>query len=165
MIRILDRATADKIAAGEIIERPISAVKELVENAIDAFSDSITVEIENGGKTYIRITDNGSGIEAGQLEVAFKRHATSKINDIGDLDTIETLGFRGEALPSIAAVSRVEVVTRTRDAEVGRRLVIEGGRILENVPIGCQFIFNFSPCFGLPMAPSKIGRASCRERV
>lgn len=138
MIRILDRATADKIAAGEIIERPISAVKELVENAIDAFSDSITVEIENGGKTYIRITDNGSGIEAGQLEVAFKRHATSKINDIGDLDTIETLGFRGEALPSIAAVSRVEVVTRTRDAEVGRRLVIEGGRILENVPIGCE---------------------------
>ena len=138
MIKILDKATADKIAAGEVVDRPVSAVKELIENSIDALSGSITVEIEKGGKTYIRVTDNGNGIPADEIETAFLRHATSKITKIEDLDFIDTLGFRGEALPSIAAVSRVELISKTRDAETGRRVVIEGGRIVDNGPVGCE---------------------------
>lgn len=107
MIRILDKSTADKIAAGEVIDRPVSIIKELLENSLDADATSITVEIKNGGKSYIRVTDNGCGIEGDQAELAFTRHATSKISTAQDLDAIHTLGFRGEALSSICAVARV----------------------------------------------------------
>lgn len=137
MIKILDKRTADKIAAGEVIDRPVSIIKELVENSIDAGATSITVEISNGGKSYIRVTDNGCGIPADEVELAFKRHATSKISDVSDLDSIYTLGFRGEALASICAVARVEVMTKTEDAKTGRRVIVEGSNILENAGFGC----------------------------
>lgn len=137
MIRILDKHVADKIAAGEVIDRPVSIVKELLENALDAGASSITVEIKNGGKRYIRATDNGCGIPAEEAELAFVRHATSKITAVEDLDAIGTLGFRGEALASICAVSRVELITRTADSKVGRRIVAEGSSILENKATGC----------------------------
>ena len=137
MIRVLDKNIADKIAAGEVIDRPVSIIKELIENSLDADASAITVEIKNGGKSYIRITDNGCGIEADQAELAFRRHATSKITCERDLDSIKTLGFRGEALASISAVSRVELITKTADSKAGRRVVIEGGEILENSSIGC----------------------------
>ncbi|MDD6311160.1 MAG: DNA mismatch repair endonuclease MutL [Firmicutes bacterium] len=137
MIKILDKRTADKIAAGEVIDRPVSIIKELVENSIDAGATSITVEISNGGKSYIRVTDNGCGIPADEVELAFKRHATSKISDVSDLDSIYTLGFRGEALASICAVARVEVMTKTEDAKAGRRVIVEGSNILENAGFGC----------------------------
>ena len=137
MIRVLDKNIADKIAAGEVIDRPVSIIKELIENSLDADASAITVEIKNGGKSYIRITDNGCDIEADQAELAFRRHATSKITCERDLDSIKTLGFRGEALASISAVSRVELITKTADSKAGRRVVIEGGEILENSSIGC----------------------------
>ena len=137
MIRVLDKKVTDKIAAGEVIDRPVSIVKELLENSIDAGADNITVEIREGGKSYIRITDNGCGIEADEVEVAFRRHATSKIISEKDLDSIHTLGFRGEALASICAVARVEVITKTADASTGRKVLCEGSEILENSPIGC----------------------------
>lgn len=117
MIRVLEKNVADKIAAGEVIERPVSIVKELVENSVDAGADTITVEIKHGGKTYIRVTDNGCGIPKEEVETAFLRHATSKIRSAGDLDAIETLGFRGEALASIAAVTHTEFVTKIREAK------------------------------------------------
>ena len=137
MIRVLDKHIADKIAAGEVIDRPVSIVKELVENAVDAGADSITVEIKDGGRTYIRVTDNGCGIPAEEAETAFMRHATSKISTEQDLDRIETLGFRGEALASICAVARVELITKTADSKSGRRLVVESSRVLENSATGC----------------------------
>ncbi len=137
MIRVLDKHVADKIAAGEVIDRPVSIIKELVENSLDAGADNITIEIKNGGKSYIRVTDNGSGIPSEEAELAFKRHATSKISAAEDLDAIETLGFRGEALASICAVARVELITKTRESKVGRKLVIEGSDVVENVAIGC----------------------------
>ena len=105
MIQVLDSFISDKIAAGEVIERPLSIVKELVENSIDAGADSIVVEIRNGGKSYIRVTDNGCGIPAEEAEIAFERHATGKIQTLEDLGHIDTLGFRGEALASICAIS------------------------------------------------------------
>jgi len=137
MIRVLDKHVADKIAAGEVIDRPISIVKELVENSLDADATSITVEIRGGGKEYIRVTDDGCGIDEKYAEIAFSRHATSKIRDEKDLDAIGTLGFRGEALASIAAVARVEMITSTEDETPGRSLRIDGGTIVENKPIGC----------------------------
>lgn len=137
MIRVLEKNIADKIAAGEVIDRPVSIVKELVENSIDAGADSITVEIRDGGKTYIRVTDNGCGISAEEAEIAFKRHATSKIRDENDLNCIGTLGFRGEALASICAVARVELITKTADSRSGCRVVAEGSRILEKTGTGC----------------------------
>ena len=120
----LDKDTIEKIAAGEVIESPLSVVKELVENSIDANSKNITVEIRNGGKSYIRVTDDGSGIDSDELEIAFKKHATSKITDFDDLYRIDTLGFRGEALPSIAAVSKLTAISKTEDAPIGSKLVI-----------------------------------------
>lgn len=137
MIRILDKSIADKIAAGEVIDRPVSIVKELVENAVDAGATSITVQIRDGGRTYIRVTDNGCGIPAEEAETAFRRHATSKITDEKDLDCIETLGFRGEALASICAVSRVELITKTADSKSGRKVVVESSQVLENTATGC----------------------------
>lgn len=136
-IRVLDKHVADKIAAGEVVDRPVSIVKELVENAIDAGADSIAVEIREGGKAYIRVTDNGCGIAADEVEIAFRRHATSKISTAQDLGSILTLGFRGEALASICAVSRVEVITKTADAKTGRRVIADGSEIAENSPTGC----------------------------
>ena len=127
-IAVLDQNTIDKIAAGEVVERPSSVVKELVENAIDAGATAITVEITDGGKKLIRITDNGSGMEAEQVPLAFLRHATSKIEKVEDLTHIASLGFRGEALSSIAAVSQVELITKTPSAISGTRYVIEGGK-------------------------------------
>ena len=127
-IAVLDQHTIDKIAAGEVVERPSSVVKELVENAIDAGATAVTVEIADGGKKLIRITDNGGGMEADQVPLAFLRHATSKMEKIEDLEHIASLGFRGEALSSIAAVSRVELITKTPSAISGVRYLIEGGR-------------------------------------
>ena len=126
-IAVLDKHTIDKIAAGEVVERPSSVVKELVENAIDAGATAVTVEITDGGKKLIRITDNGGGIEASQVPTAFLSHATSKIEKVEDLENIASLGFRGEALSSIAAVSQVELITKTPSAISGVRYVIEGG--------------------------------------
>ena len=136
-IHELPKQMADKIAAGEVVDRPVSIVKELVENSIDAGASSIAVEIKNGGKTYIRVTDNGCGIASDETELAFKRHATSKLSTVRDLNAISTLGFRGEALASISAVSRVELITKTADAETGTSLRIEGGETSSAEPTGC----------------------------
>ena len=127
-IVVLDEQTIDKIAAGEVIERPSSIVKELVENAIDAGATAVTVEIKEGGISFIRITDNGSGIEAEQIPTAFLRHATSKIRTAEDLLDVTSLGFRGEALSSIAAVCQVELISKTPESLTGVRYLIEGGK-------------------------------------
>ncbi len=137
MIRVLDKAIADKIAAGEVIERPVSIVKELVENSIDAGATSITVEIKKGGKSYIRVTDNGCGIPREEAVTAFLRHATSKIFSVKDLDAVETLGFRGEALASIAAVTMCELITKTAEAKTGTRFTIRGGVPVRTEQTGC----------------------------
>lgn len=135
-IALLSQDTIDKIAAGEVIERPSSVVKELVENAIDAQATAITIEIKEGGNRLIRITDNGCGIEAEQVRLAFLRHSTSKIKSVEDLLTVRSLGFRGEALSSIAAVSRVELITKTCGQLTGVRYVIEGSKEIEFEEIG-----------------------------
>lgn len=135
-INILDNQTIDKIAAGEVVERPASVVKELVENAIDAGADAITVEIKDGGTSLIRVTDNGGGIEKSQVENAFLRHATSKIASADDLTKLVSLGFRGEALASIAAVSQVELITKMPEELTGVRFLIEGGVEKEREEIG-----------------------------
>ncbi|MDO4617020.1 MAG: DNA mismatch repair endonuclease MutL [Lachnospiraceae bacterium] len=135
-IEVLDPTTIDKIAAGEVVERPASVVKELVENAIDADSTAITVEIKDGGCSLIRITDNGCGIPADQVKKAFFRHATSKIRKVEDLTLIASLGFRGEALSSISAVSQVELITKTPEALTGIRYCIEGGQEKEFEEVG-----------------------------
>ena len=127
-IQVLDQITIDKIAAGEVIERPASVVKELVENAIDAGATAITVEIKEGGISFIRIADNGCGIEKEDVVNAFLRHSTSKIRSVDDLSGIQSLGFRGEALSSIAAVSQVELITKTKDNVLGTKYMISGGK-------------------------------------
>ncbi len=136
-IVLLDDLTINKIAAGEVIERPASVVKEVVENSIDAGADNISVEIKNGGISYIRITDNGKGIAVDDLEIAFERHATSKIRKADDLETVKSMGFRGEALASISAIARVELVTKTEDSNIGHRIIVEGGKVLLKEEIGC----------------------------
>ena len=133
----LDRHTADLIAAGEVVERPASVVKELMENSIDAGARNITVEIENGGMTYIRVTDDGSGISSDDVETAFLRHATSKLKDKYGLESIATLGFRGEALAAISAVSKIELITCAIDAKEGRKVLSEGGSVISNSAFGC----------------------------
>ncbi|MCI6330739.1 MAG: DNA mismatch repair endonuclease MutL [Lachnospiraceae bacterium] len=127
-INILDSNTIDKIAAGEVVERPSAVVKELVENSIDANADAVTIEIKDGGISFIRITDNGEGIDRSQVKKAFMRHATSKIKSVEDLISVTSLGFRGEALSSISAVSKVEFLTKTKTDFIGTRYVVEGGR-------------------------------------
>lgn len=135
-IEVLDEQTIDKIAAGEVVERPSSVVKELVENAIDAKASAVTVEIKDGGTSLIRITDNGCGIDAAQIPIAFYRHSTSKIRKVEDLVTISSLGFRGEALSSIAAVAQVELITKTPEQFTGSRYLIEGGKEISLEEIG-----------------------------
>lgn len=136
-ITVLSKDISELIAAGEVIERPASVVKELLENSIDAGASHITVEIKNGGTTYIRITDDGCGIAPDQVPTAFLRHATSKINSKEDLDNILTLGFRGEALASISAVSRVELLTKQKADEYGTSYIIEGGAEVSYEQSGC----------------------------
>lgn len=138
-IVLLDELTINQIAAGEVIERPANVVKELVENSLDAGATNVSIEIENGGITYIRITDNGKGIAPDDVELAFERHATSKIRSAEDLIRVSTMGFRGEALASIAAISKVELVTRTRNQEVGTKIMVEGGDIISKEECGAPF--------------------------
>ena len=136
-IVLLDDLTINKIAAGEVIERPASVIKEMIENSIDAGANNITVEIEKGGISYIKVTDNGKGISADDLDLAFERHATSKIRSADDLDTVTSMGFRGEALASIAAIARVELVSKTAEQPNGYKVVVEGGNILDKSETGC----------------------------
>ena len=136
-INVLSTEISNMIAAGEVVERPASVIKELTENSIDAGATSITVEIKKGGVLYMRVTDNGCGIARDEVETAFKRHATSKIKTASDLDSIGTLGFRGEALASIAAVSKVEIFTKTAESELGSCVTIEGGEVTGNDEAGC----------------------------
>lgn len=137
-IVLLDELTINKIAAGEVIERPASVVKELIENSIDAGATKITVEIQNGGISKIRIIDNGYGISKDDMEFAFERHATSKIRKADDLETVKSMGFRGEALASIAAIANVEMISRTEGDEVGNRILVEGGKVLEQEETASQ---------------------------
>ena len=136
-IVLLDELTINKIAAGEVIERPASVVKELVENSIDAGANKITIEIKNGGISYIRITDNGKGFLPDDMEIAFERHATSKIREAKDLETVTSMGFRGEALASIAAISQVELISRTANNEIGKKIEVKGGNIINLEDAGC----------------------------
>ncbi len=144
MIKLLDKNVADKIAAGEVIERPVSIIKELMENSIDAGANSIVVDIKNGGKSYIRVTDNGEGISTEEAETAFLRHATGKISSLEDLNAINTLGFRGEALASISAVTRLKMITKREVDSEGSKLVINGGHVMTKemtgAPNGTTFV-------------------------
>ncbi|SHG95192.1 DNA mismatch repair endonuclease MutL [Tepidibacter thalassicus] len=135
-INLLDEYTVNKIAAGEVVERPSSVVKELIENSIDANSSKITIEIQDGGKNFIRITDNGHGIPSEEVEKSFLRHATSKISKIDDLYSLNSLGFRGEALASIASVSKIDLITKTNNERIGTKICLEGGNIINKEPIG-----------------------------
>ena len=136
-IVLLDELTINKIAAGEVIERPASVVKEMVENSIDAGATNINIEIRNGGISYIRISDNGKGIAKDDMEIAFERHATSKIRSASDLNLVKTMGFRGEALASIAAIANVEMISKTATGETGNRIVVEAGKVLSEEETGC----------------------------
>ena len=136
-IVLLDDNTINKIAAGEVIERPASVVKELMENSIDAGATSINVEIKNGGISYIRITDNGKGISPDDMEMAFERHATSKIRKAEDLEVVTSMGFRGEALASVASISKIEMTSKTQENEIGYKIQIEGGKIINKEEAGC----------------------------
>ena len=136
-IVLLDDNTINKIAAGEVIERPASVVKELMENSIDAGATSINVEIKNGGISYIRITDNGKGIAPDDMEMAFERHATSKIRKAEDLETVTSMGFRGEALASVAAISKITMTSKTQENEIGYKIEIEGGKVVNKEEVGC----------------------------
>ena len=137
-IVLLDDLTINKIAAGEVIERPASVVKELVENSIDAGATNINIEIKNGGISYIRITDNGKGIMPDDMEMAFERHATSKIRNASDLETVTSMGFRGEALASIAAISKVEMISKTGENEIGYKVNVQAGKIINKEETGCS---------------------------
>ena len=137
-IVLLDDLTINKIAAGEVIERPASVIKEMVENSIDAGANNITVEIKNGGISFIKITDNGKGIAPDDLEIAFERHATSKIRSADDLDVVTSMGFRGEALASIAAIANVEMISKIESEDTGYKIVVEAGNVLDKQEVGCQ---------------------------
>lgn len=137
-IVLLDDLTINKIAAGEVIERPASVIKEMIENSIDAGATNITVEIKNGGISYIKVTDDGKGIAQDDLEIAFERHATSKIRSADDLDTVTSMGFRGEALASIAAIANVELTSKTKEQDIGYKVVVEAGNVLEKEEAGCR---------------------------
>ena len=160
VIHLLEQATIDKIAAGEVVERPRSIVKELTENAIDAGATAITVEIRDGGIAMIRVTDDGAGIPADQVRTAFLRHATSKIEKVDDLTSIRSFGFRGEALSSIAAVSRVELITKPQESLVGTRYRIEGGIETGMEEIGS--VLQHTGQTEVPEIGSDGGRVHCR---
>ena len=136
-IVLLDELTINKIAAGEVIERPASVIKEMIENSIDAGAKNITIEIKNGGISYIKVTDDGKGIANDDLEIAFERHATSKIRSAEDLEKVTSMGFRGEALASIAAIANVELISKTEEDSTGYKVIVEGGEILEKGEVGC----------------------------
>ena len=136
-IVVLDELTINQIAAGEVIERPASVVKEMVENSIDAGAKNISIDVKNGGVSYIRISDDGKGISKEDLELAFERHATSKIRKADDLNEVKSMGFRGEALASIAAIAKVEMISKTEDSETGNKIVVEGGDIKEITEVRC----------------------------
>src|SRR5688500_4364748 len=150
-INILPDNLANQIAAGEVVERPASVIKELVENAIDAGATRVRIDIELGGRRLMRVSDDGSGMTRGDAVLAFERHATSKIRTLDDLAAIGTLGFRGEALASIASVAKVELTTCVEGANAATRVTIDGGR-MRDVKDAAQ-----------PRGTTKIGRASCRE--
>ena len=135
-INILDDLTINKIAAGEVVERPSSVVKELIENSIDAGSTKVVIDIQDGGKKLIRITDNGCGIASSEVDKSFLRHATCKIKNLVDLYDLYSLGFRGEALASISAVSKLEMITKTKDEPIGTKVIVEGGNIVSKEPVG-----------------------------
>ena len=137
-IVLLDELTINQIAAGEVLDRPVNAVKELVENSIDAGSKHITIEIKDGGKSLIKVTDDGSGIKKDDILVSFERHATSKIRKVEDLENTYTMGFRGEALASILAVSKVTMITKTQDDELGTKIIAEAGEILDVTEVSCN---------------------------
>ena len=137
-IQLLDTVTVNKIAAGEVVERPASVVKELIENAIDANANRVEIEIFEGGKSLIRVTDNGVGMNSDDAALSIRRHATSKLSNVEDLQSIATLGFRGEALPAIAAVSKLTLQTRTADSEFGTQIKVEGGFVVDSCDIGCK---------------------------
>ena len=136
LIHILDEVTANQIAAGEVVERPVNAVKEMVENAVDASATEVEVEIADGGMTYIRVTDNGSGMSPEDAKLSIVRHATSKISTVDNIYHISSLGFRGEALASISSVSRTAITTRREDDTEGTVVEVEGGEVQEVRPIG-----------------------------
>ena len=137
-IVLLDDLTINQIAAGEVLDRPANAVKELVENSIDAGAKHITIEIKNGGKGLIRVTDDGSGIKKDDIFVSFERHATSKIRQVEDLENTYTMGFRGEALASIVSVSKVTMITKTAEDELGNKVIAEAGEVLEVSEVPCN---------------------------
>ncbi|MDO5708434.1 MAG: DNA mismatch repair endonuclease MutL, partial [Andreesenia angusta] len=137
-IKLLDDKTINKIAAGEVVERPVAVVKELVENSIDAMATNISIEIKKGGTKYIRVTDNGIGMNENDLKNAFIRHSTSKISKVEDLGNIITLGFRGEALASISSVSRIEIVSKERKANTGKKIILYGGEIRDEATVGTK---------------------------
>ena len=143
-IVLLDDLTINKIAAGEVIERPASVVKEMVENSIDAGAKNITVEIKNGGISLIKITDDGCGIAEDDMEIAFERHATSKIRQADDLETVKTMGFRGEALASVAPIANVEMISKRLEDETGHKIVVEGGKVLEKTETGAPVRNNYN---------------------
>ena len=130
-IVLLDDLTINKIAAGEVIERPASVIKEMVENSIDAGANNITVEIKNGGISFIKVTDNGKGIAQDDLEIAFERHATSKIRTADDLDVVTSMGFRGEALASISSISKLTIISKIKEDLIGNKIVSNAGKITE----------------------------------
>ena len=164
-IKVLPPDVASKIAAGEVVERPASVVKELLENSLDAGASNVTVEIQAGGVGRIRVTDNGGGIPAGEVELAFQRHATSKLQDPEQLNSVATLGFRGEALPSIAAVSRLSLTTRAGGADAGYRVQLEWGHITRSTPDGCPqgASVNVSDLFGNLPARRKFLKSNAAE--
>ena len=137
-VKLLDNNTVNKIAAGEVVERPASVVKELIENSIDAGAKRIEIEIVNGGKSLIRVTDDGCGMSKDDAALSIRRHATSKLSTVQDLQNISTLGFRGEAVPTIASVSKFTLQTRRAEDELGTKIKIEGGKILDNIEVGCK---------------------------
>ena len=145
-IKQLSPFVADLIAAGEVVERPASVVKELMENSIDAGATQITIEIKNGGMSYIRVTDNGIGMSPDDASVAFLRHATSKLRDASDLEAIGTLGFRGEALAAISAVSKIELITKENQAEAGTKIKVTAGKVESQEPTGCPDGTIFTVC-------------------
>ena len=134
-IKLLDQSLINKIAAGEVIERPASVVKELIENAIDADASQITVEVKEGGKSFIKVSDNGNGMGKEDLKISIERHSTSKIKDVNDLFNINTLGFRGEALASIGAVSQLSIISKTIDKDA-HQISVENGKIIEEKTVG-----------------------------